>query len=87
MIERLHCAILEKRCGDVSDGVPLLHDNAPVDKCNIAQTAIRKADFIELNHLAHSPDVVPSDYYLFLNFFMGRISVAMMKQSILLRTI
>ena len=29
IIERLRCAILEKCRGKVSDGVPLLHDNAP----------------------------------------------------------
>ena len=35
IIERLRCAILEKSRGTVSDGVLLLHDNAPVHKCNI----------------------------------------------------
>ena len=64
IIERLHCAILEKRHGKV---VLLLHDNAPVHKCNIVQTAIRKTDFVELNHLACSPDNASSDYYLFSN--------------------
>ena len=59
-------AILGKRRGKVSDGVPLLHDNDPVRKCNIVQTAIRKTDFVELNHSAYSPDIAPSDYYLFL---------------------
>ena len=67
IIERLRCAILEIHSGKVSDGVLLLHDNAPGDKCNIVQVAIRKAGFIELNHPAYSPGIAPSDYYLFLN--------------------
>ena len=42
IIERLCCAILEKHDGEVNDGVLLLHDNAPIHKCNIVQTAIEK---------------------------------------------
>ena len=62
---------MEKRRGKVSHGV-LLHDNAPVHKCSIVQAPIRKADFVDLNHPAYSPDIAPSDYYLFskLNEFV-----------------
>ncbi len=67
LIERLLSAILEKRRGKVSHGVLLLHDNAPVHKCNIVQATIRHAGFVELNHPAYSPDISPSDYYLFSN--------------------
>ena len=65
--ERLCSAILEKYRGKVSDGVLLLHDNAPILKCNIVQAAIRQAAFIELNDRAYSPDIALSDYYLFSN--------------------
>ena len=67
IIELLRCPILEKRGGKVNDGV-LLHGHAPVHKCNIIPAAIRKVDFVELNHPAYSPDVALSDYYLFSNF-------------------
>ena len=67
IIERLRCAIVEKCRGKVSDGVLLLHDNAPVHKCNIVLATIRKAGFVELNHPVYSPDIAPSDYYLFSN--------------------
>ena len=67
IIERLRCVIAEKRRGKVSDGVLLLHDNAPIDKCKIVRTATRKAGFIELNHAAYSADIAPSDSYLFSN--------------------
>ena len=81
IIERLRPVILEKRRGKVSRGV-LLHDNAPIHKCNIVQATIRQAGFIELNHPAYSPVIAPSDYYLFSN-----ILAPMMKQPLLLRTI
>ena len=68
---------MEKRGGKDSDGVLLLHDNAPIHKCNIIEVTIRKAGFVELNHPAYSPDISPSDYYLFSNFFVARIFVAM----------
>ena len=67
IIERLHCAILEKRRGKVSDGMLLLHNNASIHKCNIIQTAIRKAGFVELNHPGYCPDIAASDDYLFSN--------------------
>ena len=37
------------------------------DKCNIVQATIRKTGFVELNDPAYSPDIAPSDYYLFSN--------------------
>ena len=67
IIERFRCIILEKHRGEVSVGMLLLHDNALVDKCNIVQAAVGKADFVELNHPAYYPDIAPSDYYLFSN--------------------
>ena len=67
IIERLHCAIVEKRRGKVSDGVLLLHDDVPIHKCTVVQTTIRKAGFVDLNHLAYSPNIALSDYYLFPN--------------------
>ena len=87
IIEQFCCAILEKRDGKVSDEVLFLHHNAPVHKCNIAETAIGKAGFVELNQSAYSPDIAPSDYYLFSNLKKFLCGKNMMKQSILLRTI
>ena len=67
IIERLRSVIVEKGCGKVSHGVLLLHDNALIDKCKIVQAAIRQTGFIELNHVAYSPDIAPTDYHLFSN--------------------
>ena len=67
IIERLRSVIVEKGRGKVSHGVLLLHDSAPIHKCNIVQAAIRQAGFIELNHPAYSPDIASPDYHLFSN--------------------
>jgi len=48
-------------------GVWLLHDNAPIHKSMIAQQAVRDCGFVQLDHPAYSPDLAPSDYFLFRN--------------------
>lgn len=40
-------------------------DNAPAHKCNVVQAAIRQAGFVELNHLAYSPGIAPTEYHVF----------------------
>ena len=67
IIERLYSVIVEKGGGKVSRGVVLLHDNAPIDNCNIVQATIRQASFIELNDCAYSPDIALFDYHLLSN--------------------
>ena len=63
IIERLRSTIVEKRRGEVSRGMLLLHDNDPIHKCKIVQTAIRQLGFIELNHPAYSLDIAPTNYH------------------------
>ena len=36
-------------------------------KSRVAQAAIRECKLKQLNHLPYSPDLTPSDYYLFRN--------------------
>jgi len=60
-------AISQKRRGKLSLSVWLLHDNAPVYKSLAAQQAVRGCGFLQLNHPVYSPDLAPSDYYLFIN--------------------
>lgn len=67
LILKLREAIKQKRRGKLSLGVWLLHDNAPVHKSMVAQQALRDCGFVQLNHPAYSPDLAPSDYYLFRN--------------------
>ena len=65
VIKQLRVAIKEKRKGKRAAGVLLLHDNAPVHKSRVAQAAICECE--QLNHPPYSPDLAPSDYYLFRN--------------------
>jgi len=65
LIGRLVEAIKEKRRGKMRRGVLFLHDNAPSHKSHVATAAIGKAKFELLKHPPYSPDLAPSDYYLF----------------------
>ena len=67
MIERLYSVIVEKGRGEVSRGVVLLHDNAPIDKCKIVQAAIEEGGLIELNDCAYSLYIASFDSYLLSN--------------------
>ena len=67
VIKQLRVAIKEKRRGKLAAGVLLFHDNAPMHKSRVAQAAIRECKFEQLNHPTYSPDLAPSDYYLFRN--------------------
>ena len=58
-------AINEKRQGKLSAGVLLLHDNAPVHMYAKSHATIRQCGFQQLNHPPYSPDLAPSDYFLF----------------------
>jgi len=59
ILERLRNSIKQKRRGLLSQGVLLLHDNAPAHRSVIAQQAIRDCGFIQLGHPAYSPDLAP----------------------------
>jgi [histone H3]-lysine36 N-dimethyltransferase SETMAR len=65
LINRLRDAIKSKRRGKLSKGVMLLHDNAPVHASQVAQLAIQRCGFHQCNHPPYSPDLAPSDFYLF----------------------
>jgi histone-lysine N-methyltransferase SETMAR len=65
LMDQLHKSIKEKRTGKLAKGVLLLIDNAPAHTARVSQAAIRKWDFEQLNHPPYSPDLAPSDYYLF----------------------
>ena len=67
LMGKLRQAIKQKRQGMLTAGVLLLHDNTPVHKLWVAQAAIWECGFEQLNHPPYSPDLVPSDYYLFCN--------------------
>jgi len=62
-------AIKYKRRGMLMRRVWLLHDYSPVHKPTVAQQIVCDCDcgFVQLDHPVYSPDLAPSDYYLFRN--------------------
>ena len=70
------CKNIKQKCrGKLSAGVVLLHDNAPAHKSCTLRAAIRNCGFVELKHPPYSPDLAPSDYFLFRSlkkFLRGR---------------
>ncbi|XP_048253205.1 histone-lysine N-methyltransferase SETMAR-like [Haliotis rufescens] len=68
LLDRLRTAILAKRRGNITKGVLLQHDNARVHTCRLAVAAVKRNGFKVLPHPPYSPDLAPSDYFLFPNF-------------------
>ncbi|UYV76430.1 hypothetical protein LAZ67_14000382 [Cordylochernes scorpioides] len=65
VVNKLKPGIRNKRRGKLSKGVLFLHDNArPHTSCKTVSTII-KLGFEVLEHPAYSPDLAPSDYFLF----------------------
>ena len=67
LLRQLREAIKSKRRGKLTKG-PLLHqDNAPAHKSMIAMAAAHDCGFELIEHPPYSPDLAPSDYFLFPN--------------------
>ncbi|UYV63735.1 hypothetical protein LAZ67_2005461 [Cordylochernes scorpioides] len=65
LVNKLKPDIRNKRRGKLSKGVLFLHDNArPHTSCKTVSIII-KLGFEVLEHPAYSPDLAPSDYFLF----------------------
>ena len=64
-IQELHKAINEKRKGKVKYQTLLLHNNAPPYMVKVTRQAIQDSKFEKLLHPPYSPDLAPSNYYLF----------------------
>lgn len=65
LLIKLKEAIKKKRRGLWTKGVKLLHDNARVHTAKIAVAKAQELKFQILAHPAYSPDLAPSDYWLF----------------------
>lgn len=65
MIRDLRDAIKSKRQGQLQATPLLLHDNAPAHTSHFARAAVAESGFVELPHLPYSPDLAPSDFFLF----------------------
>ena len=65
VMANLHNAVRYKRPGKLALRPLLLIDNAPAHSSEIGRAAIRNAKFVQLDHPAYSPDLAPSDFFLF----------------------
>ena len=64
-------AIREKRRGKLSKGFLLQQDNARVNTCKVAMDAVERNGYELIPHPAYSPDLAPSDVFLFSNLKKG----------------
>ena len=67
LLDQLRTVIPEKRQGKLSKGILLQQDNARVHTCKIAMDAVEQNGCELIPHPAFSPDLAPSDYFLFPN--------------------
>ena len=67
LLDQLRTAIHEKRHGKLSKGVLLQQDNMGVHTCKVAMDAVERNGYELIPHPAYSPDLAPSDFFLFPN--------------------
>ena len=67
LLDQLRIAIREKRRGKLSKGVLLQQDNARVHTCKVAMEAVERNGYELIPHPAYSPDLAPSNFFLFPN--------------------
>ena len=71
LLDQLRTAIREKRRGKLSKGVLLQQDKARVHTCKVAMDAVERNGYELKPHPAYSPDLAPSDFFLFPNLKKG----------------
>ena len=64
-LKKLRAALIQKRRGKVRNLPRLLHDNAPAHTSEVALHAAHQCGYQILSHPPYSPDLAPSDFYLF----------------------
>ena len=65
LLRELRQAIKSKRPGKLTKGALLHQDNAPAHKSLVAMSAVHDCGFELIDHPPYSPDLAPSDYFLF----------------------
>ena len=71
LLVRLRESIKEKRRGKIRRGVLLQQDNGPVHSSKVAMQSVRDCGFELLPHPPYSPDLAPSDFFLFFHIEEG----------------
>ncbi|CAF1081757.1 unnamed protein product [Rotaria sp. Silwood1] len=65
LVNELHPEIKKQRRGLISAGVILHHHNAPAHISHLVSSTIHDLKYELLRHPPYSPDLAPSDYFLF----------------------
>ena len=65
MLDQLRTAIREKLRGTLSKVDLLQQDNASVHTCKVAMDAVEQNGYELIPHPVYSPDLAPSDFFLF----------------------
>jgi histone-lysine N-methyltransferase SETMAR len=67
LLDKLKQQVVSKRRGKLSKGILILQDKAAPHKAAITHQTFSDLHFEVPKHPAYSPDLAPSDYYLFPN--------------------
>ena len=65
VLQKLKTAVEKKRRGKLHRGILFHHDNAPAHSSMVARDVLRKFRWETLPHPPYSPDLAPSDFFLF----------------------
>lgn len=74
-LERLRSTVKKERRGKLTRGVLLLQDNARPHTSHLTMAALHDLNFAAMAHPPYSPDLSPSDYWLFSpmkNYLRGK---------------
>ena len=67
LLDQLRTDIRERREGKLSKGILLQQDNPRGHTCKVAMNAAEQNGYKLIPHPFYSPDLAPSDFFLFLN--------------------
>lgn len=65
VLRKLKEALVRKRKGKLHGGILFHHDNAPAHSVRVAKEVLREFRWEVLPHPPYSPDLAPSDFFLF----------------------
>lgn len=75
ILDRLYEKLRRDRPGKLARGVLLLQDNAPCHNNDLVRQKLQQLGIQTVPHLPYSPDLAPSDYYLFRVWKQSRSGV------------
>ena len=67
LLDKLRTTIREKRRGKLSYGILLQQDTERVYTCKVAMNAVEQNGYQLVPYTVYSPDLAPSDFFLFPN--------------------